>query len=231
MWLTMRRTTPKKKGFFITFEGGEGAGKSTQLRRLIAFLEKRGQAVKVTQEPGGTEIGRNIRHMLLDPAHRGLAPLAELLLYEADRAHHVHTVVRPALAAGQIVISDRFADSSTVYQGICRGLGQSKVEALNALATQNLSPDLVLLLDLPETVGLARVKARAKKTTTGQPDRIEQEKQEFHRKVRRGFLKIARENSRRFAVIDATLDEESVAKEIEILVQRRLERRGLWKRN
>ena len=148
------------KGFFITFEGGEGAGKSTQIRHLVAWLKQQRLPHLLTLEPGGTEIGKGIRTVLLNPANKHLSQRAELLLYEADRAQHVDEVVWPAFKAGKVVVSDRYDGSSTVYQGICRNLGLEWTLKLNAFATQHLKPDLVIILDIPERIGLARVRNR-----------------------------------------------------------------------
>lgn len=197
----------KPRGKLIVFEGGEGAGKSTQIRALATWLKRKGHAVAITRQPGGSRLGTGIRRLLL---HGGkVDPRAELLLYEADRAQHVQDVVRPWIAQGKIVLSDRYADSSTVYQGICRGLGEKWTEELNQFATGGLSPDLVFVLDLPAAVGLKRSSSR------GKLDRMEREKRAFHEKVRRGFLKLARRHPRRFRVIDAGEDRSVIATRIQ----------------
>ena len=212
----------KPKGYFIVFEGGEGVGKSTQIRNLAGWLETQKFPLLLTQEPGGTPMGKEIRKMLLGSPKGTVSPLAELLLYEADRAQHVHEVVRPALAAGKMVISDRFLDSSTVYQGICRKLGVKRVQNLSSFAAGGLTPDLVILLDLPESVGLSRVSQRRK------PDRIEQEDSSFHRMVRKGFLSLAKQYPRRFTVIDASGTEDEVGKKVRTAVQKRLKGKKTW---
>jgi len=220
-------------GLFITFEGGEGAGKSTQMKRLEKALRKRRVPLKRTLEPGGTGIGRSMRELLLNPKFRQLSPRAELLLYEADRAQHVHEVIRPALLEGKLVLCDRYADSSTVYQGMCRKLGEAWTIRLSDFATAGLWPDLVLLLDIPETAGLERVRRRLQvdpkllgKRRVVKLDRLEREKMDFHRKVRQGFLKLARRYPRRFHVIDAQKSEEDIAAEILQTVLARLKKKG-----
>lgn len=204
------------KGFLISFEGGEGVGKSTQMKRLVAALKAHGLPVVVSLQPGGTRIGKQLRDLVLSPRWGWVSPRTELLLYEADRAQHVDEVLRPALDAGKIVVCDRFADSSTVYQGMCRALGVGWTEKLNAFATDGLSPDLTILLDVPVEVGFARVHARSAR------DRVEQESLAFHRKVRKGFLGLARRHPRRFVVLDGTRTEDDLAEEILARVTRKL---------
>jgi len=182
------------QGFFVAFEGGEGAGKSTQVRLLAEALGAQGLDVVTTREPGGTPSGAAIRAIVLDPATGQLTPRAEALLYAADRAHHVATVIRPALARGAVVISDRYVDSSLAYQGAGRTLDQAEVAQLSVWATEGLVPDFTVLLDLDPEVGLARA---------GDPDRLEAEPVDFHRRVRAGFLNLARAEPRRYVVIDA----------------------------
>ncbi|NBT58908.1 dTMP kinase [bacterium] len=210
-----------KQGFFISFEGGEGGGKSTQIRRLTSVLRKNKIPFVVTLEPGGTAIGKKIRELLLNPKNKKLSQRAELYLYEADRAQHVEEVVKPALEAGKVVITDRYADSSTVYQGICRGLGVSWTEKLNDFATGGIYPDLVIVLDIPETIGLARVKARLSsdpklhgKRRVVKMDRLEREKQSFHRKVRKGFIALSKKHPKRITLLDATQAPDEVSRQI-----------------
>ncbi|MCU1595358.1 MAG: tmk [Frankiales bacterium] len=192
--LRRRVRGPLHPGLFVVFEGGEGAGKSTQVSRLAHLLESTGLEVVVTREPGATEVGAKIRTMLLDPATT-LSVRTEALLYAADRAQHVATVVRPALERGAVVISDRYVDSSLAYQGAGRALSLDEVAQLSRWATEGLRPDVTLLLDIDPEVGLARA--------TGSPDRIEQESLAFHRAVRQGFLDLASAEPTRYLVVSA----------------------------
>ena len=192
---------PSYPGLFVVFEGGEGAGKSTQVKRLAAVLEETGCEVVVTREPGATPVGAKIRALLLDPATR-LSPRSEALLYAADRAQHVATVVRPALDRGAVVISDRYVDSSLAYQGAGRALPQEEIAGLSRWATDGLVPDITLLLDIDPAVGLARA--------TGSPDRIEQESLAFHQAVRQGFLDLAAAEPDRYCVVSAMLSPDAV---------------------
>jgi dTMP kinase len=228
----MMGLTMKRKGLFISLEGGEGAGKSTQMTRLVSWLKDRGLPVRSTLEPGGTRIGEKIRELLLDPSHGHLVSRAELLLYEADRAQHADEVLTPSLTQGEIVVSDRFIDSSTVYQGICRKLGVSWVEKLSRFATGGLEPNLTLLLDIPVDVGMGRVHQHenaSKRQKKFAVDRIDLEKHSFHEQVRKGFLKLAAQHAHRFVVIDAGRSESEVALEIQDVVTKHLKRRKLWK--
>ena len=183
---------------FITFEGIDGVGKSTQVELLIAHLEANGKTVCRTHEPGGTELGAEIRHLLLH--RRGeVAPRAEALLYAADRAHHVATKIRPALERGEVVVSDRYMDSSIAYQGSGRHLGFDQIRELSMFAADGLLPDLTVLLDLEASV------AQARRNKTGEaPDRLEREKIEFFETVRQAFLDLAAADPKRWLVLDAT---------------------------
>jgi dTMP kinase len=203
-----------KRGIFVTFEGGEGVGKTTQIALLARAFEKEGRRVVVTREPGGSALANRIRSLLLDPKMHGLVPLAELFLYEASRAQHVHDVVAPALAAGRVVICDRFADSTIVYQGAGRKLGAALVASLNQVATGGLKPDLTLLLDLDPRIGLARVGAR------GILDRMEKEKLTFHRALRKGYLALAKKEPRRVKVMDASQSRDQLHESILAAVRR-----------
>lgn len=195
-------------GLFVVFEGGEGAGKSTQITRLAQVLRGQGHDVVVTREPGATEFGARIRGMLLGGAHGPAAPSprAEALLYAADRAHHVATVVRPALAHGAVVLSDRYVDSSLAYQGAGRSLPPDEIAWLSSWATGRLKPDLVVLLDVAPDVGLARVRGR-----DGSPDRLERESVPFHERVRDAFLDLAAADPKRYLVLDASRPVDEVA--------------------
>lgn len=196
------------RGVFITFEGGEGCGKSTQQRLLARRLEAAGLTVRSLREPGGTIVGEAVRTVLLDPEHTGLDATAEVLLYEAARAQLVAEVIEPALAAGEVVLCDRFFDSSTAYQGHARGLPLDQIKTLNRVATGGLVPDRTLLLDIDAALGVERA------TCEGGADRLECEDIAFHERVRHGFLTVAAENPERFRVIDAQGEVEVVATRI-----------------
>jgi dTMP kinase len=204
---------------FITLEGGEGVGKTTQQALLALQLRQAGYPCLCTREPGGTALGRALREILLhgDP----LTPLAELFLYAADRAEHVQKCILPALAAGQVVVCDRFTDSTLAYQGYGRGLDLQQVRQLNHLATGGLQPHLTLWLDLPPEVGLAR-KASGPLARTGLADRLEQERLEFHRRVYQGFQALAAAEPQRIVRIDAGGSPLEVAARIWSVVQPRL---------
>jgi len=183
-------------GLFITLEGGDGSGKSTQSARLTGWLTGVGRTVVVTREPGGTSLGLELRDIVLH--RRGeIAPRAEALLYAADRAHHIATVVRPALERGEIVVQDRYIDSSVAYQGAGRVLDGTEVRDISLWATEGLLPDLTVLLDLPESDGRERMATRTKY------DRLEAEAGEFHARVRAGYLALAEAEPDRFLVLDA----------------------------
>jgi dTMP kinase len=190
-------------GFFITFEGIEGSGKSTQLLTLGRHLETRGYRVMTTREPGGCPIADAIRAILLDPASQTLRPRAELLLYAAARAQHVEEVIRPALAAGTAVLCDRFADATTAYQGGGRKLDAGLVAQLNTIASAGLTPDLTLLLDCPVELGLPRARRRNAQDPLHDEGRFELEELDFHQRVRAAYLALAAGQTR-FQVIDAT---------------------------
>lgn len=186
--------SPTAPGTFISFEGGDGVGKSTQLRLLAEWVTSLGHEVVVTREPGGTELGVELRAAVLHGGHVG--PRTEALLYATDRAHHVDTVVRPALERGAVVLTDRYLDSSVAYQGNGRDLGADEVERLSLWATDGLLPDLTVLLDLDPEIGLARL--------TGAPDRLESAGAEFHRRTRQAFLDRAATGGPRWLVVDAS---------------------------
>jgi dTMP kinase len=200
---------------FITLEGIEGSGKTTQLPHMVAYLRQAGHRCIVTREPGGTRIGRKIRAILLDPENSGLDSTAELLLYTADRAQHLAECVRPALAAGQTVLCDRYFDATRVYQGVARGLDSALVNHLHDLALGGLLPDLTFLLDLPAEVGLARaLKQIAAGARSGRETRFEQEALQFHEKVRAGYLALAGREPGRIRVIDADRSEAEVRRDM-----------------
>ncbi|MEA5112795.1 MAG: dTMP kinase [Geobacteraceae bacterium] len=199
---------------FITFEGIEGCGKTTQMRLLADFLTSRGHNVTRTREPGGCAIADQVRAILLDAENRALVPLAELLLYAAARAQHVEEVIRPALAAGGIVICDRFTDATVAYQGYGRSLDLDLIDRLNRIATGGIMPDLTVLLDCPEETGLDRAMERINSTAGAREERFEQESIKFHRAVRQGYLRLADAEPHRFLVLDATRGIEETAAEI-----------------
>ena len=190
------------RGLFVAFEGGEGVGKSTQIVRAAAWLRDHGHEVVETREPGGTTLGKELRRLVLDPDGH-VTPRAEALLYAADRAHHVDTVIRPALEAGAIVLTDRYVDSTLAYQGAGRGLGDARV--ITEWATGGLLPDLTVLLDLDPAIGLQRAGARAA------PDRLESASLDFHQAVRDGFRALAAEAPNRYIVLDASGDADEIA--------------------
>ena len=193
-----------RSGIFITLEGIEGAGKTTQARRILEYMEFRGYECVATREPGGTGIGAQIRAILLHSEHVTLAPLAELLLYEADRAQHLARLIGPALEAGKCVVCDRFYDATTAYQGYARGLSLDFINALHAQILGDLEPDLTLLFDLPAETGLSRAKARLHQlNNTSQEGRFEAEDLAFHQKVRHGYLSLAKESPERFGIVNA----------------------------
>lgn len=197
-----------RPGLFITLEGGDGVGKSTQAALLEEWLVSRGRSVVRTREPGGTEAGVEIREIVLH--HRGdIAPRAEALLYAADRAHHVATVVRPALEAGSVVVQDRYIDSSVAYQGAGRVLDPVAIRDLSLWAAEGLVPDLTILLDLDETAARARLDSARTRY-----DRLEAEKNDFHARVRAAFLELAESEPGRFLVVDASQPVEQIAAQI-----------------
>jgi len=210
--------------FFITFEGIEGCGKTTQIRLLAERLRRGGLEVVVTREPGGCPIADAIRSILLDPANCALVPRAELLLYAAARAQHVAEVIRPALSRGALVLCDRFIDATMAYQGFGRGLDAACIDTLNTMATDGIMPDLTILLDMPEDQGLHR--ARQRNTLTPEEDRFERESIAFHRRVRQAYLQLAREQ-KRFVVVDAEGSIEMVAARVASAADAALGRKGV----
>jgi dTMP kinase len=199
---------------FITFEGVEGSGKTTQIKRLRKYLARKGISCKVTREPGGPPISEKIRKILLDPSHRKLAPLSELFLYEAARAQHIHEVIKPLLQRGTIVLCDRFNDATLAYQGYGRKLDRSLIEKLNGIASQGIRPDITFLLDCPSDLGLKRALRRNRTLRNEREGRFENEKIQFHHRVRKGYLAIARKEPRRVMVINTRAGEEKVFEKI-----------------
>lgn len=187
------------RGYLITFEGSEGSGKSTQISRIARRFEKAGYDVVVTREPGGTEIGEQIRHILMHAAEsEKMTPETELLLFAASRAQLVREVIMPALEQGKIILCDRFLDSTTVYQGLARKIAAEPVHIINTFAVGNLIPDLTVVIDLPAEIGMERIKKRHNDL----PDRMETENIEFYRNVREGYLMLAKAMPSRFIVVD-----------------------------
>ncbi|MEM7034970.1 MAG: dTMP kinase [Chloroflexota bacterium] len=190
-------------GIFITFEGPDGSGKSTQIERLAHHLQQQGKKVCCTREPGGTDIGEKIRELLHDVKHIEMAPLAEILLYSASRAQLVQELVQPKLANGYVVICDRYADSTYAYQGHGRGLDLATLKLITKFATNALQPDLTIFLDVPVEVGLTR-KQQANEAGQGEWNRMDQLTLDFHQRVREGYLALAHENEHPWYIIDAT---------------------------
>lgn len=189
---------------FISLEGIEGCGKTTQLEYLSAYLTAKGRAHVVTREPGGTAIGNKIRSILLDPASKALVATAELLLYLADRAQHIESLIKPCLAKGKIVLCDRYFDATVVYQGFARGLDTGFIRDLHRIIFQDLKPDITLLLDLPPRIGLARAWQELDSGNRCDAEsRFEEEAIGFHEKVRAGYLELAKIEPARFKIIDA----------------------------
>ncbi len=215
-----------QRGKFITLEGGEGVGKSTQSKRLVGFLEDRGIDVLRTREPGGSDGGEQIRELLVKGKPGRWTPVAEVFLHSAARADHVTRVIEPALAAGRWVISDRFTDSTLAYQGYGHGLPLDVVTGLNALATGDLKPDLTFILDVPVDQGLARAGARADEGQEGEEetreDRYERMDESFHERLREGYLEIARNEPDRCVVIETTQPPDQVARLISDTISNRL---------
>ena len=200
-------------GVFITFEGGDGAGKSTQLQLLATWLDEQEKSYVLTREPGGTDVGLELRDIIL---HRKgfLAPRAEALLYAADRAHHVHTVVRPALERGDVVVQDRFFDSSVAYQGAGRVLSEDEVRDLSLWAVEDLRPNLTIVLDVPAEVARAR-----RDSTRDVYDRLEAEADDFHERVRQAYHRLADAEPERIVIIDGELPAEEIHRQIVSRVQ------------
>ncbi len=214
-----------KRGLFITLEGIDGTGKSTQLRRLVRHMNKRGFPVRVTREPGGTKVGEQIRKILLASATTRLAPLAELALMYAARAQHLQEVIRPALQKGEIVVSDRYNDASLAYQGYGRELGVETVRAFDRAICGRTQPDLTIVLDLDPRLSLARAQSRQSRRKSKQ-GRFESQGVNFHERVRKGYLAIARMEPKRVKVVQADGSLAEIQAEIRKVVDAFLTRRG-----
>ncbi|MFZ5907466.1 MAG: dTMP kinase [Nitrospirota bacterium] len=201
-----------KKGVFLSFEGIEGTGKSTQARLLFEHLREKGLDAVLTEEPGGTAIGRKIREVLLSTDHQEMTPLTELLLYFASRTQHLAQVIIPAINRGAVVITDRFTDSTIAYQGYGRGISLDLLYSLDTIATKGMRPDLTMLLDLDVETGLSRNRETLK------ADRLELEDIEFHKRVRNGFLDLAAQEPGRIKLLDASPDRDEISERIRDLV-------------
>ena len=207
---------------FVTFEGGDGTGKTTQVRALENYLSAQGRACIVTREPGGTSLGKLIRQVLLQVGEHEIASSTELFLYLADRAQHVNEVIAPALNAKKIVLCDRFTDSTLAYQGYGRGIDLARLKQFNDIAAGGMRPNLTFLLDCPIALGLARTGERQVRAGQPRADRFEREKREFHEKVRSGFLELAAAEPKRFRVIDASRSVDEVTLDIRKIIDRDL---------
>lgn len=206
-------------GKFITFEGPDGAGKTTQVRRLAAYLQTLGYRVLTTREPGGTEVAEKIRGILLDPLNHKITHRTEALLYAASRAQHVEELIVPALTGGEIVVCDRYTDSTIAYQGYGRRQDLDFLIRVNEMATQGLSPDLTILLDLPPEIGMDRIRD----LRHGAGDRLEQQSLTFHCQVRQGFLTLAEQHPRRIKVVSAEQEADEVFAQIKKFVDELLQ--------
>ena len=212
------------EGLFITFEGLEGAGKSTQAQMLVEHLEREGYPVRLTREPGGTAIGEAIRELLIDPRNEEMDPLAEVFLFAAARRQHVEQVIRPALAEGTIVVCDRFADATVAYQGYGRGVHLTQIREVNGMCLWGISPDLTFFLDLEPGLGFARLRERYREEQSA-PDRLERLDRGFFERVREGYLDLVREETGRMRYVDASNDRQTVHAKIVDCVMREVQRR------
>ncbi|MCB2096543.1 MAG: dTMP kinase [Parvularculaceae bacterium] len=205
---------------FISFEGGDGAGKSSQINRLADYFRARGETVRLTREPGGSENAETIRALLVEGAADRWSPMTEALMMYAARADHLEEVIRPALSRGEVVISDRFADSTMAYQGIAGALGESAVKNLHDLVVGADDPDITIILDVPVDVGLTRAGGRGARES-----RFESKGAAYHDRVRQAFLKIARDNPKRCVIIDAAKDENAVFQSVAEAIEKKLQSR------
>lgn len=200
---------------FISLEGIEGSGKTTQIVQLASFLEEAGHTVVLTREPGGTRIGDGIRKVLLDSKHEEMAPTAELLLFMADRAQHLHEVILPALREKKTVLCDRYYDATIAYQASSRGISRKLITHLHETLFDNLLPDITFLLDVDPKIGLKRAWNRIEKTNNDHEARFEKELESFHEKVRSGYLELAKSCPNRFVIINVEIPSEEVTKKIQ----------------
>jgi len=216
-------TRPRAPGRFITFEGIEGAGKTSQLQAAADFVRSTGRRCTTTREPGATALGRRIRGIVLDPAGADIDPVAELLLYLADRVQHVRKVIRPALADGQVVICDRFVDATLAYQGMARGVDPALIGRLHELLLGAWEPDLTVLIDIPVEIGLKRAwDAVNRGERSGTETRFEKEALAFHQRVRQGYLDLAAAEPQRFCIIDGNRPPQDVGRDLRSALARRL---------
>lgn len=204
---------------FISFEGGEGSGKSTAIKTIVDRLQKRGYDVLLTREPGGTPISEEIREVILNNANTDMDPMTEALLFAAARRQHVVECIKPALKEGKIVLCDRYVDSSLAYQGAARGLGVKKVYDINMYATEGLLPDITIFFDISPEQGLERISEHA---SSREINRLDTEKIQFHESVRKAFKDLARQYPERYVIIDASLSPEAVAEEAYSAIEKRL---------
>jgi dTMP kinase len=216
---------------FITFEGVEGSGKTTQIQRLKKYLSQKGIPCKVTREPGGCPISEKVRKILLDPSHRKMVSLSELFLYEAARAQHVKEVIEPILKKGVVVLCDRFNDATIAYQGYGRKINLELVQNLNRFSSQGLKPNVTFLLDCPSRLGLKRALRRNQTLKREKEDRFEREKVQFHHRVRKGYLSIAKKEPNRVKVINTRQGEDKVFEKIrqvvdEFIIAKRIAQRA-----
>ncbi len=212
------------EGLFITFEGLEGAGKSTQAEMLVRHLEREGYPVRLTREPGGTAIGEAIRELLIDPVHEDMDPLAEVFLFAAARRQHVEQVIRPRLSEGTIVVCDRFADATVAYQGYGRGVHLTQIREVNGMCLWRIQPDLTFFLDIEPTLGLSRLNERYRELQSG-PDRLERLDGAFYARVREGYMDLVRDEPGRMRYLDASLEREALHARIVDCVMREVQRR------
>jgi dTMP kinase len=212
---------------FITFEGVEGSGKTTQIQRLKKYLTQKGIPCKVTREPGGCPIGEKVRKILLNPDHREMVPLSELLLYEAARAQHVKEVIGPFLKKGGVILCDRFSDATIAYQGYGRKIDLRWIERLNHFSSRGIKPDVTFLLDCPSDVGLKRALKRNRTLKQEKEERFEKEKIQFHQRVRKGYLALAKKEPHRVKVIDTRQGEDNVFNKIRKTVDKLIVRSNL----
>ena len=209
---------------FITFEGGDGTGKSTQLKALESHLLGRGKSCLLTREPGGTSLGKMIRQVLLEVGKQPITSPTELFLYLADRAQHIEEIIAPAIARGKIVLCDRHTDSTLAYQGFGRGIDIDLLRRLNDMCSGGIKPDLTFLFDCPAEIGLSRTAVRQfrARSDARREDRFEREELEFHKRVRAGFLELARAEPQRFRIIDASRSVAEVTEEVKAIIDREL---------